>query len=91
MNLMDGFVKAAKEGVVTVVFKKIYDGEIRTMPCTLNRKLSGDKIPEEIDQRDESDNIAVWAMDKEAWRSFRTDTVMQWYVGYPIEEDKEAS
>jgi len=91
MSLMNGFVKAAQEGVVTVVFKKINDGEIRTMPCTLNRALSGNKVPEEIDQRDESDNIAVWALDKESWRSFRVNTVIQWYKGYPTEGVQEAS
>jgi len=82
---MDGFVKAAQNGVVTVVFKKIYDGEIRVMPCTLNRELSKDNVPEILEQKDVSDNIAVWALDKDAWRSFRTDTVIEWYEGYPKE------
>lgn len=81
---MTGFVRAAQEGVVTVVFKKIYDGEIRTMPCTLNRELSNGNVPELIEQSDTSDNIAVWAMDKEAWRSFRVDTVIEWYRGEPV-------
>ena len=80
---MNGFIKAAQEGVVTVVFKKIYDGEIRTMPCTLNRELSENNVPELIEQRDAGDNIAVWALDKNAWRSFRTDTVIEWYKGEP--------
>lgn len=87
MSNMNGFVKAAQEGIVTVVFKKIYDGEIRSMTCTLNRELSGGNVPEVIEQKDESDNIAVWALDREAWRSFRTNTVIEWYKGEAKEEN----
>jgi acylphosphatase len=85
---MTGFVRAAQDGAVTVVFKKIYDGEIRTMPCTLNRELSKGNVPELIEQKDASDNIAVWALDKDAWRSFRVDTVLEWYKGYPVTEQQ---
>jgi len=87
MSDMTGFVKAAQEGVVTVVFKKIYDGEIRVMPCTLNRELSENNVPEILEQKDVSDNIAVWAMDKREWRSFRVDTVIEWFTGYPPVEE----
>ena len=83
---MTGFVKAAQQGVVTVVFKKIYDGEVRTMPCTLNRELSEGNVPEILEQKETSDNIAVWALDKKAWRSFRVDTVIEWFNGYPVME-----
>ena len=84
---MNGFVKAAQKGPVTVVFKKIYDGEIRKMACTLNRELSNGNVPEILEQKDTSDNIAVWALDREAWRSFRVNTVIEWYEGYPKEEN----
>lgn len=84
---MSGFVKAAQQGVVTVVFKKIYDGEVRTMPCTLNRELSEDNVPEILEQKETGDNIAVWALDKKAWRSFRVDTVIEWFNGYPVIEE----
>ena len=33
-------VDALKKGVVTVVFKKLDTGDIRTMPCTLNNDIS---------------------------------------------------
>ena len=81
---MNGFVRAAQNGIVTVVFKKIYDGEIRVMPCTLNRELSKNNVPELIEQQDTGDNIAVWAMDRQEWRSFRTNTVIEWYEGEPV-------
>jgi hypothetical protein len=86
MSDMKGFIKAAQKGVVTVVFKKIYDDEIRTMVCTLNRELSNNNVPEILEQKDVGDNLAVWALDREAWRSFRTNTVIEWYEGYPKEK-----
>ena len=85
MSDMKGFIKAAQKGAVTVVFKKIYDDQIRTMVCTLNRELSNNNVPEILEQKDVGDNLAVWALDRQAWRSFRTNTVIEWYEGYPKE------
>lgn len=83
MKDADKFVKAALEGVVTVVFKKINSDEIRVMPCTLNTELSkgNAKIVESVDHN--SDHFAVWCLDKDAWRSFRSNTVIEWYQGEP--------
>ena len=76
---MDGFIKAAKKGIVVVEFTKLSTNEKRVMPCTLNRELSGNAVPEDINIDETSDNIAVWAIDKNAWRSFRVETVTDWY------------
>jgi hypothetical protein len=81
---IDGFVDTAKKSVVTVVFDKINDGGRRIMPCTLNSELSNHNVPEVLEQREkESDHLVVWAVDKEAWRSFRIDTLVEWYEGQP--------
>jgi hypothetical protein len=80
---MNGFVKAARDGVVTVEFKKIDTGELRVMPCTLNRELSNHNVPEILEQKENNDHLVVWALDKNAWRSFRVETVVKWYEGYP--------
>ena len=80
---INGFVEAAKKGVVTVEFRKIDTDELRVMPCTLNRELSENNVQEVIEQKDEADNIAVWSIDKQAWRSFRVNTLQAWYRGYP--------
>lgn len=88
---MNGFVKAAQDGVVTVVFKKLHDGEMRTMPCTLNREVSEGNVPEILEQRDVGDNLVVWSLDRKAWRSFRVNTVVNWYKGYPEALCSEAS
>lgn len=78
---------ALKAGVVTVVFKKVGTEEIRIMPCSLNEEiLTENKVTTNIKDIDLSTEIfAAWAMDKEAWRSFRLDTVVSWEVGYPSE------
>ena len=55
------------------------------MPCTLNRDLSEQNVPEQIEQSSESEHYAVWALDKKAWRSFRVDTVVDWHEGMPNE------
>lgn len=80
---INGFMAAAKKGVVTVEFNKIDTGELRVMPCTLNTELSNHNVQEILEQREENEHIAVWCLDKDAWRSFRVDTLVRWYEGYP--------
>jgi hypothetical protein len=82
---MNGFFEAARRGVVTVEFNKIDTGEKRVMPCTLNRELSENNVPEVLEQQEVSEHYAVWSLDKSAWRSFRVNTVTNWYEGYPNE------
>ena len=82
---MNGFFEAARRGVVTVEFNKIDTGEKRVMPCTLNRELSENNVPEKIEQQAASEHYVVWSLDKSAWRAFRVKTVTNWYEGYPNE------
>ena len=85
---LQNLISALKEGVVTVVFKKINTEEIRVMPCTINEAIlkdNGIKVGiKEIDA--DSDHIAAWAIDKEAWRSFRLETVTDWVIGNQASE-----
>ena len=82
MKDIEQFSKAIRNSVVTVEFRKIGTNELRVMPCTLNEELSNGNA--NIDKFDtKSDNIAVWCLDKQAWRSFRVSTVEKWYEGYP--------
>tara|TARA_Y100000389_G_scaffold23593_1_gene20249 strand:- start:895 stop:1143 length:249 start_codon:yes stop_codon:yes gene_type:complete len=76
-------VDALKKGVVTVIFKKLDTGEIRTMPCTLNNDISG--VTMIIKEYSSPDTLIMWALDKRAWRDVRVDTIQDWYVGYPKE------
>jgi hypothetical protein len=77
-------VDALKKGVVTVVFKKLDTGDIRTMPCTLNNDISG--ITMQIKNYNSPDILIMWALDVKAWRDVRVDTIIEWYEGYPKEE-----
>jgi hypothetical protein len=83
MKNPEQFLKAAKDGVVTVVFEKINDGGTRIMECTLNPSASKDNVTAEMSQNDNNDHLAVWALDRAAWRSFRVSTVTEWYEGKP--------
>ena len=77
-------LNALKDGVVTVTFKKIGTDEISVMPCTINEQTLVDAgvkpMVKDIDL--DTEHFAAWAIDKEAWRSFRLDTVVGWAIGY---------
>jgi hypothetical protein len=82
MNSND-LIKALFEGVVTIVFEKIDTGEIRTMPCTLNKNLHKQKVT--IEKYSSPDTVICYALDKKAWRDVRVNTIQEWYAGYPKE------
>ena len=80
-----GLIQALKKGEVTIVFDKINDGGRRVMSSTLNSELSNHNVPEILEQKEINDNLVVWCIDKQAWRSFRRDTLVHWYEGAPEE------
>lgn len=66
------------KGVLSVTFLK-KDGTERTMKCTLKPDL----LPPQTDLEEaaekkapRTESIAVWDLDKEAWRSFRFDSII---------------
>ena len=71
-------IEALKRGTVTVTFEKINNGGIRVMPCTLNPivlEAHGQNL--KIGNIDPNTmHIAAFALDKEAWRSFRWDSII---------------
>lgn len=81
-NETSRLIEALKRGTVTVTFTKINTDEIRVMPCTLNSVvLQAHGVKTDIkDISPDSDHLAAWALDKEAWRSFRLSTVNGWEV-----------
>tara|TARA_R110000737_G_scaffold259784_1_gene268267 strand:- start:323 stop:616 length:294 start_codon:yes stop_codon:yes gene_type:complete len=91
---VNAFIAKAKQGAVTVEFTKINTGEVRVMPCTLNPTLleaAGINVTvEKVDPG--CAHIAVWSLDKEAWRSFRVETVTNWYpIDYETKQDPSIS
>ena len=66
------------KGVLSVTFLK-KDGTERTMKCTLKPDL----LPPQTDLEEavekkapRTESIAVWDLEKEAWRSFRFDSII---------------
>lgn len=67
-------------GEVVVEFKKV-NGDLREMPCTLKAELLPPQIIDESSLAKESKKVndtilSVWCLDKQAWRSFRVDSVI---------------
>ena len=55
------------------------------MPCTLNEEVA--QRPITIKNYDaNSMSLVMWALDKEAWRDVRVNTIKEWYIGMPKEE-----
>jgi hypothetical protein len=75
-------LEALQKGQVTVTFKKIDTGELRIMPCTLKPEtLKEAGVTISIDYSATGmEAFPVWSLDKNAWRSFRLDTVEGWEV-----------
>jgi hypothetical protein len=82
---MKPLIDSLYKGIVTVVFEKIDTGEIRTMPCTLNKDIHKQSM--EIKGYYSTDNVIMYALDKQAWRDVRINTIVEWYEGMPKEEN----
>jgi hypothetical protein len=68
--------------VCEVTFTKV-NGEVRTMPCTLRKDLVPvyeRKTPVKEASEKESATLSVWCIDKQAWRSFRVDSVTDFKI-----------
>jgi hypothetical protein len=71
-----------QESVLTVCFNK-KDGTLRTMLCTLLPehlpivdKQEGDEV--KVTKKQSEESIAVWDLEKKAWRSFRLDSIVSY-------------
>jgi hypothetical protein len=70
-----------KNNIGTIKFKK-KDNSIRIMKCTLSEELlpESDFNPETYKSKkiSNADSLAVWDLDKLAWRSFRLDSILEY-------------
>jgi hypothetical protein len=64
-----------KQNVVEVTFIK-RDGSERHMRCTLQDELIG--IRTYSKRKEPDDMVTVWDLEKQAWRSFRTDSILSY-------------
>lgn len=70
-----------KNNIAIIKFRKM-DQTIREMSCTLSSKL----LPVSQDEKeytpkiktDNPNNVRVWDLDKQAWRAFRLDSLLEY-------------
>lgn len=67
-----------------VKFTKV-NGEVREMPCTLREDIVP-KFERKTDKEPNPNVLSVWCTDKNAWRSFRIDSVQELRIdlGMPV-------
>ena len=73
-----------RQGVCEVTFTKI-NGELRTMPCTIDPRIvppaPGPRVLAEGEiarvKKSNPDNMSVWCTDKNEWRSFKLANVTE--------------
>jgi len=67
------------------------DGSLRTMLCTLKEKYLPQQTVEEHTERKPSDTLViVWDLEKKDWRSFRYDSVLEFFPVDTPSEDFDA-
>jgi hypothetical protein len=70
-------ISSLRGGAVNVIFTK-KDGTERIMNCTLNEKfIPKEKAPKNTGKKESEDVIAVFDLDKNDWRSFRIENLVQ--------------
>jgi hypothetical protein len=80
----DGLIDILRHNIVSVTFTKV-NGEERVMRCTLQT----DHVPNASSQNGElvvegkstSNNVSVWDVDANGWRSFRIASVKNISIG----------
>jgi hypothetical protein len=72
------------DNVLSILFKKA-DGTQRAMLCTLNadhlpvvEKKEGDEVKKT--KTPSETNVVVWDIEKNAWRSFRFDSIINYSI-----------
>ena len=80
MTSKNEIVEQLKNRIVTVKFKKT-NGDERTMKCTLmNSHIPQTYNVNERVEKERSDNpdvVAAWDVEKNGWRSFRIDSILE--------------
>lgn len=70
----EGIRNLLRQSVVTITFTKT-DGTVRDMKCTLSEQFLPAQEVSESKRKSSSEACPVWDMEKQAWRSFRYDSI----------------
>jgi hypothetical protein len=80
----DGLIDMLRHNIVSVTFTKV-SGEERVMKCTLKTEYipnapiqNGELV---VGGRSTSNNVSVWDIDANGWRSFRVASVKNISIG----------
>ena len=68
-------IKRLLSGIWIVAFKKVEDGSIREMKCSLMEEYIGRKNQKESKNKSK-EVLPVWDIDSKGWRSFRFKNVI---------------
>lgn len=75
------------ENICNVTFEKI-DGTVRDMRCTLIPSyILTEQTKTHVPRKQNDEVLAVWDLDKNSWRSFRLDSV----INYNVMENVDAA
>lgn len=74
----DEMIRALTDGICVVKFTKVSSGEICTIKGTLHGKLiPPEKFPDNTKSYANKDVVRLYNLDKQGWRSFRVDSVLE--------------
>ena len=82
IDVIHGLKEALQLGTVNVRFRK-KDGTERKMSCTLQdgvvpKATKDDPLSQKKIRQISDEVLPVWDLEKQSWRSFRKDSVIEW-------------
>ena len=72
----DKLLQALSEGIVNIEFTSMNSGNLKSIPCTLNKEHLANHFS--MKQHATSDNILVFRLDSGTWEDIRIDTIQKW-------------
>jgi len=81
MELRTSYLNNLHNNICFVQFTKM-DGTLRGMRCTLRSDMlpTQTDLEEHTQRKQATESIAVWDLEVKGWRSFRTDSVIEFKV-----------
>ena len=81
MELRTSYLSSLYNNICFVNFTKM-DGTLRGMRCTLRSDMLPPQtdLEEHTQRKQTTESIAVWDLEVKGWRSFRTDSVIEFKV-----------
>ena len=75
--ITDKLLQALSEGIVNIEFTSMNSGNLKSIPCTLNKEHLANHFS--MKQHASSDNVLVFRLDTRSWEDIRIDTIQKWF------------